>query len=461
MTALKATQAIVAFLLLIQLTLAASLKSEHSRRIAHHVADQKLIRESDPVPTQFEHHDRNDQEICLKGLPGQMHLKKRSHGSWYGPRPTPNRVVDADSLDNDIDHKHPGARNKIDTAYLASQFNTSYYDEPVFWEGRANSCPAGNCGYEIFPFLKNPRSASYCEDRCWNSECLGRSCPGCDRECPNIFQGCSSDCFSEACISRGDCGSHCQDCGKFMQFRWEKNLYSLRDRMASIEGPLAFDKGFKQCENTCKRPAAGCEVCFETPKIGCSSCLERPTPECETCVKRQLKRSEHPAGHAASGLTHGIHREAQPGFGMKAYESHGSSSGPSQQRGGQLRGHITPNDIRLYDVPQHEYIDAYRGLPSYDNYADRPYEAPYDYQREFPFVDRPYRQNFNGPNVGGNPGQSRQSNQNGSNSGKNGKGGCPHKNSAKQLKYPPYVPSEDGSCGCSDTEENDEQIVVE
>jgi hypothetical protein len=138
---------------------------------------------------------------------------------------------------------------------------------------------------------------------------------------------------------------------------------------------------------------------------------------------------------------------------MKAYESHSKpSSGSPKERGGQSRAQTSTNSIRLYDVPQHEYVDPYRGSQYYDNFADRPYEAPYDFQREYPFVDQPYRQNFNGPSVGGNPaGKTRQGSRKGS-------GGCPKKQ--HKPEYPPYHP-QDSSWDYFDSDENDEQIVVE
>jgi hypothetical protein len=162
-----------------------------------------------------------------------------------------------------------------------------YFNQPFFWE---QDCPRGECAFEKFPFLEGSRSFSYCEDRCWSRECLGKNCAGCDRECGNIFPGCEARCFSDECELSGRCGHSCWDCGRFMQYRWERNMMSLRERFDVRDSPVIFERSLERCDDICKKPYPGCEVCFERPHRGCDSCLEQPTAECEMCIERETYR---------------------------------------------------------------------------------------------------------------------------------------------------------------------------
>jgi hypothetical protein len=180
---------------------------------------------------------------------------------------------------NPLSSFHPFYDNRVPTFR-----QKEYFEKPFFWE---HKCPRGECAREKFPFLEGARS--YCEQNCWNSECLGRNCPGCARECPSIFPGCEAKCFSDECIQTGNsCGRSCWDCGRFMQYRWESNIMRLRERFAVPEVPSVFERGFERCGPICKKPYPGCEVCFDRPQHGCSTCLENPTLECESCVERAV-----------------------------------------------------------------------------------------------------------------------------------------------------------------------------
>jgi hypothetical protein len=77
-----------------------------------------------------------------------------------------------------------------------------------------------------------------------------------------------------------------------MQYQWERNIMTLRERFDVRESPVIFERSFERCEKICKRPDPGCEVCFERPTYGCNTCLERPTSECEICVERETFREK-------------------------------------------------------------------------------------------------------------------------------------------------------------------------